>query len=246
MVNGLYSARNSMMLLQDKLDNNAHNLANASTTGFKKSIMVTTAQVDHQRNDEYKLHQDENQKFAENRIVWQQGPLQQTDNLFDVALEGDGLFMVQDPDEGIKYTRNGAWTLNGQNELSTLNGMKILDKSGSPIILEDLDFGISKDGNIYQNGDFVGSLNIVEFENPDTSLRRTGKNAFELVDPEQPPKINTTTKVAQGMLEGSNVSTVDSMVEMIRIARNNDFSSKMVTSIDETIGKAVNEVARVS
>jgi flagellar basal-body rod protein FlgF len=246
MVNGIYSGRNSMMLLQNKLDNNAHNLANASTTGFKQSMLLTRAQVDIQRNDEYLLHQDENQSLSENRLDWDQGPMVQTENPMDVALQGPGLFMVQSPEGELQFSRNGAWTLNAASELTTLSGLKVLDNSGNPIVVEGSNFGLSESGAIYADGQLVGQAGIVEVEDPALNLQRVGRNAFVPVNEDVVVSPATQTKVAQGMLEGSNVNTVDSMVELIRISRQYDFSSKMVTSSDETLQKAVNEIGRVS
>lgn len=245
MVNGLYTARNGMMLLQEMVDNTAHNLSNANTTGFKKSLMASMAQVDIQRNDEYKLHQDEEHQMSENYIDFEQGSLVGTENPFDVALEGDGFFSIETAN-GVRYTRNGSFTRNGMGELVTLQGNRVLDVNGSPISLDEArDMSVSSAGVIYADGVSVGQLALVDFEDKRSALSREGYNLFSLRDPEAQPQAALNARVKQGFVEASNVNIVDAMVEMIRFQRNYEMDQRAVTSCDETLQKAVNEVGRV-
>lgn len=245
MVNGLYTARNGMMLLQEMVDNTAHNLSNANTTGFKKSLMASMAQVDIQRNDEYKLHQDEEHQMSENYIDFEQGSLVGTENPFDVALEGDGFFSIETAN-GVRYTRNGSFTRNGMGELVTLQGNRVLDVNGSPISLDEArDMSVSFAGVIYADGVSVGQLALVDFEDKRSALSREGYNLFSLRDPEAQPQAALNARVKQGFVEASNVNIVDAMVEMIRFQRNYEMDQRAVTSCDETLQKAVNEVGRV-
>lgn len=245
MVNGLYTARNGMMLLQEMVDNTAHNLSNANTTGFKKSLMASMAQVDIQRNDEYKLHQDEEHQMSENYIDFEQGSLVGTENAFDMALEGDGFFTIE-TDNGVRYTRNGSFTRNGMGELVTLQGNRVLDVNGSPISLDEArDMSVSSAGVVYADGVSVGQLGLVDFVDKRTALSREGYNLFSLRDPEAQPQAALNARVKQGFVEASNVNIVDAMVEMIRFQRNYEMDQRAVTSCDETLQKAVNEVGRV-
>ncbi|MDR2580014.1 MAG: flagellar basal-body rod protein FlgF [Fibromonadaceae bacterium] len=244
MVNGLYSARNGMMLLQEMMDNSAHNLSNANTAGFKKSLMASIAQVDIRRNDELKLHQDEDQQMSENYIDYSQGSLVITDNPFDLALESSGFFEIE-TENGIRYTRNGSFTRNGMGDLVTLQGHKVLGTDGLPISLEEAEnFHVSASGKVYADGNEVGSLSIVDFENKREALGREGYNLFYSRTDERPEQaVNATVK--QGFLESSNVSVIDSMVEMIRFQRNYEANQKSVQASDETLNKAVNDIGRV-
>jgi len=244
MVNGIYSARNGMMLLQEMMDNTAHNLSNANTTGFKKSLMASIAQVDIKRNDELKLHQDEDHQMSENYIDYSQGSMIITDNPFDLALENSGFFEVE-TEHGTRYTRSGSFTRNGMGELVTMQGYKVLGEDGLPISLDEKEtFSVSASGRVYANGQEVSKLSIVDFEDKRTQLGREGFNLFYAKNGEEPVRrINTTVK--QGFLEASNVSVVDSMVEMIRFQRNFEANQKSITSEDETLSKAVNDIGRV-
>ena len=244
MVNGIYSARNGMMLLQEMMDNTAHNLSNANTSGFKKSLMASVTQVDIERNDELKLHQDEEHQMSENYIDYSQGSLIMTTNPFDLALENSGFFEIE-TENGIRYTRNGSFTRNGMGYLVTLQGNRVLDENRVPIQLEDEEgFSVTSAGKVYANDKEVAKISIVDFPNKREDLLREGYNLYYSRNGAEPERaINTTIK--QGYLESSNVSVVDSMIEMIRFQRNYEANQKSIISEDETLTKAVNEVGKV-
>ncbi|MCL2282222.1 MAG: flagellar hook-basal body protein [Fibromonadales bacterium] len=233
-----------MMLLQEMMDNNAHNLSNANTTGFKRSLMASIAQVDLKRNDELKLHQDEEHQMSENYIDYEQGSLVMTENPFDLALEKSGFFEIE-TENGIRYTRNGSFTRNGMGELVTLQGHRVLGEDGQPILLEETEtFSVSASGRVYADGKDAGKLSIVDFPNKRTELMREGYNLYYSKTGAEPDRtINTTVK--QGFLESSNVSVIDAMVEMIRFQRNYEANQKSILSEDETLTKAVNDIGRV-
>jgi flagellar basal-body rod protein FlgG len=244
MVNGLYTARNGMMLLQEMMDNTAHNLSNANTSGFKKSLMASIAQVDINRNDELKLHQDEDHNMSENYIDYSQGSLMITENPFDLALENEGFFEVETPN-GVRYTRSGSFTRNGMGDLVTLQGYKVLAEDRTHINLDDAaDFSVSAAGKVYADGKEIAKLSIVDFADKRTELGREGFNLYYSKTGAEPEKVINAT-VKQGFLESSNVSVVDSMVEMIRFQRNYEANQKSVHSEDETLQKAVSEIGRV-
>jgi len=244
MVNGLYTARNGMMLLQEMMDNTTNNLSNANTTGFKKSLMASIAQVDIRRNDELKLHQDEDHQMSENYIDYSQGSLLLTENPFDLALENSGFFEIETPN-GVRYTRNGSFTRNGMGDLVTLQGNRVLSQDGLPINLEESsDFFVSSFGRVYADGKEIAKLSIVDFANKRTELGREGYNLYYSKTGEAPERVVNTT-VKQGFLETSNVNVVDSMVEMIRFQRNYEANQKSILSEDETLNKAVNDIGRV-
>jgi len=244
MVNGLYTARNGMMLLQEMMENTTHNLSNANTSGFKKSLMASIAQVDIKRNDQLKLHQDEDHQMSENYIDYSQGSLIMTENSFDLALENSGFFEVETPN-GIRYTRNGSFTRNGMGDLVTLQGYRVLGEGGVPINLDEAaEFSVSAAGKVYVDGKEEAKLSIVDFADKRTELGREGHNLYYAkvgAVPEQAVK----TTIKQGFLESSNVSVVDSMVEMIRFQRNYEANQKSIQSEDDTLNKAVNDIGRV-
>jgi len=244
MVNGLYTARNGMILLQEKVDNASHNMANATTTGFKQSLMSTLSEVQNRRNDQALLHHDESHWMVENRIDWTQGSLLDTGNNLDLALDGEGFFMVE-TSEGVRYTRSGSFTRNGVGELTTLQGFKVLDQTGNPITVEGGTVRVGNNGLITVDGQEMGKLGIVNFEDRN-ELQREGRNLYFLpTESAQTPKPAENATVKQGYLEASNVNVVDSMVELIRFQRNYELDQKAVHASDETLGKAVNEIGKI-
>lgn len=243
MVNGLYTSSTSMQLLQTKMDNTANNLSNSNTTGFKKSMMATKTDVTIGRNDEYKLHQDEIQKLVTNHVNHEQGPLITTDDPFDLAIEGEGFFELETP-TGKRYSRNGSFSVNTQGELVNLNGHPVLDDTGAKINISGRDFAVSNDGVVTVDGTRQGKISLV-IPKDMQDFKRIGSALFELKDGIVPPDTQGTGRISQGMLEGSNVSVVDSMVKMITVQAQYDSNSKAIQSIDETLTKAVNEVGRV-
>jgi flagellar basal-body rod protein FlgF len=242
MVNGLYTASEGMKLLLNKTEVTSHNLANANTTGFKKSLMLSQSEVLVRRNDEYKLHQDENSSPELNHVIWEKGPLIQTGDPFDVGIEGDGFLAVETP-QGTRYTRAGSLTRNASGELVTLGGSPVLDKDGARIVIQGKDLQIGSDGFLSVDNKPLAQLMVVDFADK-AGMRRIGGNLWEANAPSEAAP-GKDFRIRQGYLEGSNVNTVDSMVELIRYQRNYDANQKVVHSIDETLQKAVNEIGRV-
>ncbi len=244
MVNGLYTSSASMMHLQKKQDINSNNLANANSTGFKLSKLITKTEIDIGRNAEQLLHQDEDQNLDEVMVNFDQGPLVQTDNPMDIALSGDGFFAVQ-VGEDVRYTRNGSFKVNPEGELVTLSGNHVLLDNGDIIRIEGGKLTVASDGGVFVDGDKIGDISLVNFSAKEFLIPQGGA-LYENVN----PAINrgaqsASTIVRQGYLEGSNVNSVSSMVDMISHFRNYEASQKALHAIDETLQKAVNEVGKV-
>jgi flagellar basal-body rod protein FlgF len=245
MVNGLYTASRGMTNILAKQDVLANNLANANTTGFKISQLATRSDVSIGRNDQRQLHQSEKQTLNEQYTQFSQGSLVSTEHSLDIALSGEGFLNVQTP-EGTAYTRNGSLTINTDKQLVTLNGRKVLDDGGQPISIEGNTVAIQSDGSIFVDGHQVSRLGISEFADKKQLLAR-GDGAYRNMDPAaNPPKKAVETEVRQGFLEASNVDTVGAMIAMIAISRNYEADQRVIHSIDQTLGQAVNDVGRVS
>lgn len=245
MVNGLYTASRAMTNILAKQDIHAQNIANASTNGFKMARLVNSSEVIVGRNDEGELRQKENQQVSEITTSFTQGPMVNTGNGFDLALTTPGFFMVE-AEDGVRYTRNGGFSLNSYGELVTLSGKRVLDDSGQPLVMKDGgDVRFMDDGSVYVNGQKSGKLGIVDFA--DTKKLRYGQDGcFGNSDPQgNPPIAPANPGVKSGFLEGSNADPINIMVNMIADYRNYEAASKAMHAVDETLGKAVNEVGKV-
>ena len=245
MVNGLYTASRAMTNILAKQDVHSQNIANASTNGFKMARLVNTADVSVGRNDEGELRAKEYQQVSEISTSFAQGPMVNTGNDFDLALTAPGFFMVE-AEDGVRYTRNGGFSLNSYGELVTLSGKRVLDEGGQPLVMKDGgDIRFLEDGSVYQGGQKAGKLGVVDFADA-KKLRYGQDGCFGNLDPEgNPPIAPTDLGVRSGFLEGSNADPINIMVNMIADYRNYEAAQRAMHAVDETIGKAVNEVGRV-
>jgi flagellar basal-body rod protein FlgG len=245
MVNGLYTASRAMTNILSKQDVHAQNISNASTNGFKMARLVNTAEVAVGRNDAGELREREFQQISEITTSFAQGPMVGTGNEFDMALTSPGFFMVE-AEDGVRYTRNGGFSLNSFGELVTLSGKRVLDEGGQPLVMKDGgDVRFTEDGTVFVDGQKTGKLGVVDFA--DTKKLRYGQDGcFGNPDPEgNPPIAPATVGVKTGFLEGSNADPINTMVNMIADYRNYEAAQKAVHALDETLGKAVNDVGRV-
>jgi flagellar basal-body rod protein FlgG len=160
------------------------------------------------------------------------GSVEDTGNAFDLALQGDGFFTVETP-SGLMYTRNGAFTRNGEGELVTSEGFRVLGQNG-PIVLPEQGVTITEQGEIYAGQENLDSLQITDFEEP-WSLIRRGSSFFAA--PSDAPQTAAEVKVLQGKLEHTNVNTAGEMVQMITALRSYQMSQKALQSEDELTGR---------
>lgn len=256
MLRGLYTSGWSMMVLNKKMDVLSNNLANVSTNAYKKDTVVLEG-FPKLLARRYKDNMDNlpngvpvgdlsfSNDIGEIHTYFNQGALMSSDNPLDLAIkdEGDAFFSIAVP-EGEDfveyYTRDGSFMLNSLGQLITKNGFHVLGEEGV-ITLDGDNFRVDENGNIYQNEEFVDRLLIKQFEDPKT-LRKDGRN---LLSPTaETVEIDFTGNVAQNMLELSNVDAVREMVDMINLLRSYEANQRVITAIDQTLEKAVNDVGR--
>lgn len=252
MVKGLYTSYAGLTVQQKRLDVVSNNLANATTTGYKKEglstesfkdvfgIKVKDATVGYINQNVGTLNLGA--KVGESYRSWRQGSIQNTGNTFDMALAGDGLFSVSFTSKsGVEqtlYTRDGSFQMNKEGYLVTKDGDYVLGEAG-PIQLptEFKEVAIEETGEIYADGQFVDRLAIANFENYDY-IEAYGENFFRAVD--GATQIEPTATVNQGYLETSNINVVTEMVDMISIARDFESNQKIMNTIDDMLGRMVN------
>lgn len=260
MVRGLFTAYTGMLNQQYRLDTITNNLANASTTGYKRegstsrafddvlAIKVKDSSVGYinQRLGKMSL----GVKIGENYIDYSQGSLIETENTYDLALEGNGFFSIsftnKSGEEIIKYSRDGSFVTDAEGYLRTKDGDYVLNDGGAQIVVPTDASGIVIDelGNIYADREYVDTLGIVDFEDYNYLSKDTGENYYVPVD--GATITGWTGKVHQGYTEASNINVVSEMVEMIEIARAYESNQKVVQTMDEMLEKSVNQVGRLS
>ncbi len=261
MVRSLWTAASGMTGQQFNIDTIANNLSNVNTTGFKKNradfedLLYQTRRVAGTPATEVTLVPTGVQvghgvKVAATQKVFTQGSLQNTGNVTDIAIEGEGFFRVLLYDGTYGYTRDGAFKIDSNGQLVTSNGYRLMPEIILPegFIRETL--SISQDGRVTVkvpgNDDpiTVGQLELYRFINP-TGLQAIGENLFKVSaasgDPIQGrPGFDGMGKTIHRFLEMSNVSIVQEMVNMIVAQRAYEFNSKAIQTSDTMLGIAAN------
>ncbi len=186
-------------------------------------------------------------KIGENYVDYSEGPIKETGNTFDLAISDRGFFAVEYTNKAgetsVKYTRDGNFTMNLQGYLQTQDGDYVLDENGRRIRMNTaLPVSIDRGGNITQDGDYVATIGLTDFEDYNY-LEHFGENFFEPV--EGATEIETDSQLYSGYLEMSNMSTVTEMVNMIAIQRHYESNQKVITTYDETLDIAVNQLGKV-
>ena len=262
---GLEACANGMLALMDMNDNTANNLANVNTIGYKKGSVkfqdvmesaVFTQAESVLRNDASRYLGDLSvgSSAFEYTHDFSQGALNQTDNPYDLAIEGDGFFKIQDVDGRVYYTRNGSFTRNDQDYLVTKQGEYVLDINNRRIrmIPEDLDPDLIRDkvqiiigekGNIEMNAGMqkvpMQTIGVWDFGNKD-DLFEISDTRFIPKTPEENPELRSEKFVIQqGMLELSNSNVIKEMINTISTQRNYESLAKIVTTNSEMLDTAV-------
>jgi flagellar basal-body rod protein FlgF len=239
--------------LKRELDVVANNIANLNTTGYKADGATFSEFLHNSSDSAAGPTSMARMSLVTDRATWHdmsQGTVQQTGNPLDVALDGDGMLVVQTA-AGERYTRAGSMQISANGELVNASGDRIMG-DGGPIVLQptDRDIVITKDGTIKvregqsANSDSTrGKLRIVKFANPQ-SLEKDSASSFRApigVQPEPAPNIN----VIQGALEKSNVRSVVEMTRMIEITRTYTEVSNMLQQQNDLRRSAIQQLAEV-
>lgn len=203
--------------LRRQMDVVANNLANMNTNGFKAERMLFT---DHVVRSGGPAGPAAPVAFVRDIATVRdeaQGRTEPTGNPLDLAIQGDGYFVVEGPNGGLLYSRNGRLQLDGEGRLVTSEGAAVLTAADAPVFLgeTDTDIVVARDGTISsQNGD-LGRLRIVAFDASAALLPAGGA----LFSTDAQPVDVTAPVVEQGMLERSNVEPILEMEKMIRVQR---------------------------
>lgn len=263
---GIYSAVSGAMAQASKLDTIANNLANVNTTAFKKDRQVFSEYLSaYEKPDDlmkvprvtasiesfYDMQGGDTSYVnpAGTYTNFQQGGLKSTGSPLDVALDGKGFMEVGTPD-GVRWTRNGALQIDNNGRLCTKEGFPVLregsgDPAGRMITLSGRNVTISQSGEVFDGGNNLGKLAVVEFQNPD-DLQKIGNSNYTM-------KANATSipvqardaRVHQGYIESSNVNVVEEMTDMISANRVFEATQKAIKAHDEMDDKLINQVGKV-
>lgn len=234
----IYTAMTGAKHILEQQATNSHNLANATSTGFRAQI------------DSFRSMPVMGESLATRTMVvdvtigadMTPGAIQATGRDLDVAIQGKGWFAVIRDDGTEAYTRNGAFKVNENGQLQTATGLNVQGDGGPISIPPDSTISIGKDGTISAISavtpsaapNVVGRLKLVNPE--EASLIRGDDGLFNAAEGEA--DADATVAVVQGSLEGSNVNVIDAMVNMISLARQFDSQMKLMQTAENNANKA--------
>ena len=257
MLRSLYSAAAGMESQQMNLDVISNNLANVNTTGYKMSklqfqdlLYQTTRAAGSDQGAGNQL--PENLQIGQGSIpssterIFTQGTLAQTGGSLDVAVQGNGFFEVQMPDGTLAYTRDGAFKTNAQGIIVTSDGYPV-QGGFQPVPTGATNITISASGQVNYttaSGATTSQIQLARFNNPG-GLDAVGHNLYKETTASGTPELgnpaqNGFGELQQGYLEGSNVSVVQEMVNLILAQRAYEVNSKAVQAADEMMQQSNN------
>jgi flagellar basal body rod protein FlgG len=239
MAGGIYSALSGLQSRSARLDHVAADIANAGTSGYKggrHSLMVAERQ-----NFSTTLDSAVDVVVAPSRVDFRPGESAATGRDLDLAIEGPGFFGIQTPG-GVRYTRNGHFTRRADGTLATPSGDAVL-AGGKPVTLPAGDVQIGTDGTIRVAGTEAGRVDIFEFNDPSRLVREDGVRFRAPGDLPSAPANGSS--VRSGMLEGSNVSLPERIVQLTEISRGFEALQRgMSVLMNDIDGRAITELGR--
>ncbi|MEZ5715410.1 MAG: flagellar hook-basal body complex protein [Paracoccaceae bacterium] len=210
----------------------ANNIANAATTGFRQEGLVFSEQV-------AALREGPSLSMAGATVratSMVQGTLTLTGGPLDLAIEGDGFFLIETP-QGERLTRNGSFTANGEGDLVTNDGFRVLDAGGAPIFIppDATDLAVAADGTVSSQGRPLTQIGLYQPTDPLDLIREDGVmfRSDAGVEPAE------TGRIMQGFLESSNVDPVGQLTRMIEVQRAYELGQSFLDAENDRLQNAV-------
>lgn len=279
MFRGFNTVASGMIAQQRRTELLTNNMANANTPGFKadQSTIRSFPDMLMSRLGPAKIPTENpisgkklstvggistGVYMSETVALQTQGQLQQTALNTDIALidgvlpvdaesgqSGALFFRLEHPTEGEAYTRNGNFTLDASGFLTNASGLYVLDDAGQRIQLQNDDFRVGDNGQVFVDDVAVAQLGVSYAANPDRLLKQDN-GLYRTEDGTELPSAYNTGDVSfamqQGYIEGSNVDSAKTMTELMSAYRTFEANQKILQAYDQSMQKAVNEVGRVN
>ncbi|MEJ1353548.1 MAG: flagellar basal-body rod protein FlgG [Candidatus Sedimenticola sp. (ex Thyasira tokunagai)] len=257
----LWIAKTGLDAQQTRMATIANNLANVSTTGFKRDraafedlIYQNVRQVGAQSSQETQLPSGlaigTGVQTVSTQKLFTQGNVTQTGNSLDLAVEGRGFLQVLHPDGSIVYTRDGSFNLSADGQVVTNNGYAL--EPAITVPSNSLSITVGSDGVVsalIAGGSAptqIGTIELADFINP-TGLAAVGQNLYRETAASgaattATPGTDGLGTLIQGSLESSNVNVVEEMVNMIETQRAYEMNSKAISTTDEMLAYVNNQL----
>lgn len=247
----LHVAASGMSAQQTQLDTIANNMANVSTTGFKRSqgafedLLYQEVTSGGQGEILSRSEVGGGVRLAGLTRDHGMGALKQTGDSLHVAINGEGYLVLEDHNGGQAYTRDGTLMVDGEGTLRHVAGHRVAGDIRVPP--DAVSITIAQDGTVSArlredvDDTVIGQIDIARFANP-AGLRSLGGNGFAETPASGQPILGTDgeTQLMQGFLEGSNVDVAEELVSLIVAQRAYELNSKVIQAADEAMGVAAN------
>ena len=215
----------------------ANNIANAATVGYRQEGVIFSEYVQRVENAPSLSMGQGNVR----QTVFDQGALQETGGTFDLAIEGDGFFLIATA-EGERLTRAGGFSPHAVGDLVNFDGQPVLDVGGAPVFVppDAASIVISPDGTISADGNLVGQIGVVMPIAPDDMVREGGVmfRADAGIEPAE------NARVMQGFVEASNVDPIGQIARMIEIQRAYEMGQNFLDSEDDRVRRAMDAMIK--
>lgn len=244
MNSGLYAALSGGIAAMKRMDIISNNLANVNTPGYKKDQMLFESMLAGNINPPAVPQGSTADPILQKENVYVDygvGSMAQTGNPLDLAIDGDGFFVVQTP-QGQAYTRQGNFRMAVDGTLVTSDGYPVMGQNGV-IRIQGGQVEIDAKGVVTVDGTPSGTIRIVDFPKP-YKLTKLSNAQFLPANPQVTPQ-PATGGISQGQLEGSNVETITEMARMIETSRYFEACQRVIKGFDDMTGKAANDLGKM-
>lgn len=262
MLRGLYTAASGMIAQQRRQEMITNNMANANTPGYKTdqaSLRTFPEMLIANLGETANL--PPNNELATGVYLQEtipnflQGDLLETERATDIAIvqsdvpDNGSLFFAIQTEDGVRYTRNGSFSLNSESMLVTSAGEPVLDVNNNPIVLADDQFQLRRDGTIVVDDVAATQLNVMLVANAH-DLVKEGNGLFRFEGEGDEPvsalgNPDVTFQLQQGFIERSNVDVEQAMTDMLHAYRTFEANQRVLQAYDQSLDKAVNDIGRL-
>jgi flagellar basal-body rod protein FlgF len=242
---GMYQSAASLSALERWQDSVAQNITSSQVTGFRKRTINFSTQSagEIQSNPRKTIGHEAGTPMlfpkVNSGINFVSGEAQPTRREFDVAIQGDGFFEMQRADGSHAFSRNGEFRLSSDRTLITASGDQVLSNGGAAITMLPGagSLVINLDGTVFQGETQLGKLSIQKFA--DNSQLMSIDSGYFVPPANMDPETVDNPELLQGYLEGSNVTPLREMVDLVLIARAYEANQKMINTLDQQMDKAL-------
>lgn len=256
MIRGLYTAAAGMLVQQKRQECVSNNIANIETPSFKKQTLMVTAREDAQV---FKLSGNDRKSLGTLQLGTEidgiltdfaQGLLRETGRPEDLAIDGKGFFTTRLASGEAAYTRNGSLSRDGEGYLVNSNGFQLYGENLKnsriePIRLESDGYGIDSAGLVTgSGGQELYRLGLADFEDL-SFLEEVSAGVYINSGVDNPEIPAANARLVFGVQEASNINALEEMVKLIEIARSFESNQRVIQSLDQTLGRAVNDIGKV-